>query len=107
MKRNNNISDELLAAYLDGNTSEAETEEVLDALESDGELREIMGIAMQVDNNCQLSTLNCQLSIVNCQLHVIFHCLAIAYQRIVRFRDRYDADVLLREKRFHLVALHE
>ena len=61
MKRNNNISDELLAAYLDGNTNEEETLEVLESMESDPELREIMDVAMQIDpNNCQLSIINCQ-----------------------------------------------
>ena len=44
------ISDELLAAYLDGNTSEAETMEVLGAIKSDPELREVLGIAMDVEN---------------------------------------------------------
>ena len=44
------ISDELLAAYLDGNTSEAETMEVLSAIKSDPELREVLGIAMDVEN---------------------------------------------------------
>lgn len=59
--KSNNISDELLAAYLDGNTNEAETMEVLDALNSDLELREILDIATQVDlNNPQLSILNSQ-----------------------------------------------
>ena len=58
---NNNISDELLAAYLDGNTNEAETMEVLGALNSDSELREILDIATQVDlDNPQFSILNSQ-----------------------------------------------
>ena len=51
MKRNSNISDELLGAYLDGNTNEAETMEVLKALDSDPELREILDIATQVDED--------------------------------------------------------
>lgn len=51
MKRNNYISDELLAAYLDGNTSEAETRKVLDTLEVNQELREIVEIALQVEND--------------------------------------------------------
>ena len=50
MKRNN-ISDELLAAYFDGNTNETETMAVLNALESDSELREVMGIAKNIDND--------------------------------------------------------
>ena len=54
MKRNN-ISDELLAAYLDGNTNETETMAVLDALESDSELREVMEIAVGVEDDMAVS----------------------------------------------------
>ena len=46
--RNNNISDELLAAYLDGNTNGAETQEVLGAIRRDPELREVLEIALDV-----------------------------------------------------------
>ncbi len=49
MANKNIISDELLAAYLDGNTNEAETRMVLDALKDDAELREMLDIAMQVE----------------------------------------------------------
>lgn len=51
----NKISDEQLAAYLDGNTNEAETIEVLNSLESDSELREVMEIAMGVENEMVVS----------------------------------------------------
>lgn len=50
-KNSNNISDELLAAYLDGNTNEAETMRVLEAIKTDPELREVLDIAMQVDRD--------------------------------------------------------
>lgn len=43
------ISDELLAAYLDGNTSKEETEQVLLALKTDKQLQEVLDIALQVD----------------------------------------------------------
>jgi len=43
------ISDELLAAYLDGNTSKEETEQILQALKYDDSLRETLDIALQVD----------------------------------------------------------
>ena len=46
----NNISDELLAAYLEGNTSEAETLEVLNALKADPELQETLDIALKVED---------------------------------------------------------
>lgn len=43
------ISDELLAAFLDGNTSAAETLSVLQAAEHDEELRAVISIAQEVD----------------------------------------------------------
>lgn len=49
MANKKNISDELLAAYLDGNTTKAETLEVLGALNSDESLREAMEIALSID----------------------------------------------------------
>ena len=44
------ISDELLAAYLEGNTNEAETHEVLNALQANPELQEMLDIALQVED---------------------------------------------------------
>ncbi len=55
------ISDELLAAYLDGNTSEEETRQILQALKSDESLRETLDIALQVEEDSS------QFSIVNSQ----------------------------------------
>lgn len=49
MANNEYISDELLAAYLDGNTTWEETELVLGALEQDDELQEVLDIALQVE----------------------------------------------------------
>ena len=43
------ISNELLAAYLDGNTTKEETEIILNALRTDKELREVLDIAVQTD----------------------------------------------------------
>ena len=43
------ISDELLAAYLDGNTSKEETMQVLKALKEDKELQEVLDIALQTE----------------------------------------------------------
>ena len=45
------ISDELLAAYLDGNTNEAETLEVLNAVKTDPELREVVDIALSIEED--------------------------------------------------------
>jgi hypothetical protein len=43
------ISDELLAAYLEGNTSEEETRRILQALKTDESLQETLDIALRVD----------------------------------------------------------
>ena len=51
MANKNDISDELLAAYLDGNTTEAETLQVLNAIKADQELRETLDIALSLDEN--------------------------------------------------------
>lgn len=51
MANNHSISDELLAAYLDGNTSKEETEQILQTLKSDDSLRETIDIALQVDED--------------------------------------------------------
>lgn len=51
MSDNNHISDELLAAFLDGNTNAEETMCVLETAEQDRELREIIRIASEVDED--------------------------------------------------------
>ena len=45
------ISDELLAAYLEGNTSKEETLQVLQALKKDRQLQEIVDVAMKTDED--------------------------------------------------------
>ena len=49
MENRNYISDELLAAYLDGNTNEAETLEVLNAFKEDPILKEVLDIALDLE----------------------------------------------------------
>lgn len=51
MSDNNHISDELLAAFLDGNTNAEDTMRVLKAAEQDMELQEIIRIASEVDED--------------------------------------------------------
>lgn len=51
MGENNLISDELLAAFLDGNTNAEDTMRVLKAAEQDMELREIIRIANEIDED--------------------------------------------------------
>ena len=52
------ISDELLAAYLDGNTSKEETEQVLQALKTDKHLQEVLDIALQTEEEATVMSLN-------------------------------------------------
>lgn len=48
-KQDHSISDELLAAYMDGNATLEETQMVLEAAAGDAELRELMELSIQVD----------------------------------------------------------
>ena len=52
------ISDELLAAYLDGNTSKEETKQVLQALKKDKHLQEVLDIALQTEEEAIVVSLN-------------------------------------------------
>ena len=52
------ISDELLAAYLDGNTTKEETEQVLRALKTDKKLQEVLDIALQVEDESAVVLVN-------------------------------------------------
>ena len=57
------ISDELLAAYLDGNTSKEETMQILEALKEDKELQEVLDIALQTEEeNPALLSINSSLA---------------------------------------------
>jgi len=49
VNKKHNISDELLAAYMDGNTTLEETQMVLDAVAENAELRELMQLSIKVD----------------------------------------------------------
>ena len=48
------ISDELLAAFLEGNTNKEETQRILQAMKTDKELQEVLGIALQTDKEIPL-----------------------------------------------------
>ena len=55
MSENNHISDELLAAFLDGNTNAEDTMRVLNAAEQDMELQEFIRIASEVDEDMAIT----------------------------------------------------
>ncbi len=50
------ISDELLATFLDGNTNEKETKQVLNALKTDKQLQEVLHIALQLGDEVNISS---------------------------------------------------
>ena len=51
----NSISDELLAAFMEGNTSLEETQRVLDAMASDEELQELIQLSIQIDEELEVA----------------------------------------------------
>lgn len=55
MKNKDFISDELLAAYLDGNANKAEMLKVLHALQADPDLQEALDIAIELDEDLSCS----------------------------------------------------
>ena len=57
----NTVSAEMLAAYLDGNATEQESQMVLDALAKDAELRELMRISQSVDMDLGLQQRECEI----------------------------------------------
>lgn len=50
-----NISDEILAAFLDGNATAGETQLILDTMSEDAELRELLSISQEVDAEFELA----------------------------------------------------
>ena len=48
------ISDELLAAFLEGNTTKEETQRILQAMKTDKELHEVLSVALQTDKEIPL-----------------------------------------------------
>ena len=62
MANKDSISDELLAAYLDGNTSEEETKQVLQALKTDKQLQEVLDIALQTEDDTSAISLGTSFS---------------------------------------------
>ena len=56
----NNISAEVLAAFLDGNATSQESKEIINALTEDAELRELMHISQSVDAELGLIPQDCE-----------------------------------------------
>ena len=56
----NNISAEVLAAFLDGNATAQESKEILKALAEDAELRELMHISQSVDAEFSSTPQECE-----------------------------------------------
>ena len=49
-----NISDELLAAFLDGNTTKAETEQVMKSMAFDENIMEVIDISNDMNDNAEI-----------------------------------------------------
>jgi len=79
MANNQHISDELLAAFLEGNVNEKEVAQVLQAARADAEIQEVLDIAMQLDD-AELSMLQMaaeggrNLCDVQCEAFVLKRC---------------------------------
>lgn len=58
---NNNITSEVLAAFLDGNATANESKEILDALSHDTELRELLHISQCVDMEMGMAAQECDI----------------------------------------------
>lgn len=56
----NNISAEVLAAFLDGNATAQESKEIINALTEDAELRELMHISQSVDAELGIIPQECE-----------------------------------------------
>lgn len=56
----NNISSEVLAAFLDGNATTQESKEIITALAEDAELRELMHISQSVDAELGMAPEDCE-----------------------------------------------
>lgn len=68
---NGNITTEVIAAYLDGNATAAESQAILDALSEDAELRELLRISQSVDaelgmNSSEMKTIPMMALAANC-----------------------------------------
>ena len=57
----NNISAEVLAAFLDGNATAQESKKIIDAFTEDAELRELLHISQSVDTEFQLLMQECEI----------------------------------------------
>ena len=79
MANNQHISDELLAAFLEGNVNEKEVAQVLQAAKADAEIQEVLDIAMQLDD-AEMSMLQMaaeggrNLCDVECEAFVLKRC---------------------------------
>ena len=77
---NKKISDELLAAYMEGNVDEKELSQILYAVETDSELQETLDIALQLENTEEALSLHMaaeggrNLCDIQCEEYVLKQC---------------------------------
>lgn len=78
MGNKQHISDELLAAYMEGNVNEQEVAQVLELARTDGELQKVLGIALQLDEeelSLQMAAEGGRnLCVIQCEAYVLKQC---------------------------------
>lgn len=91
-KSGNNISTEVLAAFLDGNATAQESKEILHALSEDAELRELLHISQSVDAELGLVPRDCDfipMAAMAATFHEKNHCSLECEKHILR---KFDID---------------
>lgn len=100
-KSANNITSEVLAAFLDGNATVKESGEILDAISSDAELRELLYISQLVDAECCIQPRECEYIPMTAMVATCgdsnYCCLECEKYVLGRFGIEYDEQQLLLE----------
>ena len=95
----NNISAEVLAAFLDGNATAQESKDVFGAFSEDAELRELMHISQSVDAELGLMSADCELIPMTAMAATCndanYCCLECEKYILQRFEIEFDEQQLL------------
>ena len=95
----NNISPEVIAAFLDGNATSHESKAIIDALPADAELRELLHISQMVDKDLGLQPQECEsipMTAMAATCNEESHCCLECEKYILRKLDiEFDDEQLL------------
>lgn len=98
-KSENNISAEVLAAFLDGNATAQESMDIISAFSEDAELRELMHISQSVDTELGLISHDCELIPMTAMAATCnddnYCCLECEKYILQRFNIEFDEQKLL------------